>query len=135
MTVNGFIFVLNEKILGSVPKLKPHNESVRGWVTEQRKSNLRFRIVLIGCLSILKTVSVSLILSTVNLLDSRSVMGDLGWVAYPKNGVSIYKMLLDVSCCYSFVDISTKFGEYLTFIFKAVAMKPEVVSEDSIIVL
>ncbi|KAK1884199.1 Ephrin type-A receptor 5, partial [Dissostichus eleginoides] len=23
---------------------------------------------------------------TVNLLDSRSVMGDLGWVAYPKNG-------------------------------------------------
>uniref|UniRef100_A0AAX7VF66 receptor protein-tyrosine kinase n=1 Tax=Astatotilapia calliptera TaxID=8154 RepID=A0AAX7VF66_ASTCA len=24
--------------------------------------------------------------STVNLLDSRSVMGDLGWVAYPKNG-------------------------------------------------
>lgn len=24
----------------------------------------------------------------VNLLDSRSVIGDLGWVAYPKNGVS-----------------------------------------------
>uniref|UniRef100_A0A4W6G993 receptor protein-tyrosine kinase n=1 Tax=Lates calcarifer TaxID=8187 RepID=A0A4W6G993_LATCA len=24
--------------------------------------------------------------SSVNLLDSRSVMGDLGWVAYPKNG-------------------------------------------------
>lgn len=23
-----------------------------------------------------------------NLLDSRSVIGDLGWVAYPKNGVS-----------------------------------------------
>lgn len=26
---------------------------------------------------------------TVNLLDSRSVMGDLGWVAYPNNGVSM----------------------------------------------
>uniref|UniRef100_A0A671W955 receptor protein-tyrosine kinase n=1 Tax=Sparus aurata TaxID=8175 RepID=A0A671W955_SPAAU len=47
---------------------------------------LSFWIVLIGCSSILKTVSVFLILSTVNLLDSRSVMGDLGWVAYPKNG-------------------------------------------------
>uniref|UniRef100_A0A8D3B583 receptor protein-tyrosine kinase n=1 Tax=Scophthalmus maximus TaxID=52904 RepID=A0A8D3B583_SCOMX len=31
-------------------------------------------------------LTVFLTFLTVNLLDSRSVMGDLGWVAYPKNG-------------------------------------------------
>lgn len=114
MTVNGFILikVVNEKILTIVPKWKPHDENVRGWVTEQGSQNCSFRIVLIGCSSVLKTMSVSLILSTVNLLDSRSVMGDLGWVAYPKNGVSISKMFQDDSCCYVFVDISLKFDKY-----------------------
>ncbi|RMC13918.1 hypothetical protein DUI87_09001 [Hirundo rustica rustica] len=28
-----------------------------------------------------------LVLGLVNLLDSRTVMGDLGWIAYPKNGI------------------------------------------------
>lgn len=37
-------------------------------------------------------LTVFLTFLTVNLLDSRSVMGDLGWVAYPKNGVSIVQM-------------------------------------------
>lgn len=36
---------------------------------------------------------------TVNLLDSRSVMGDLGWVAYPKNGVSFCK--IDKCCVFT----------------------------------
>lgn len=40
------------------------------------------------CLHVCALICV-LRLSTVNLLDSRSVMGDLGWVAYPKNGVSL----------------------------------------------
>lgn len=33
-------------------------------------------------------------LLSVNLLDSRTVMGDLGWIAYPKNGVSLCCCLL-----------------------------------------
>uniref|UniRef100_A0A672J1T4 receptor protein-tyrosine kinase n=1 Tax=Salarias fasciatus TaxID=181472 RepID=A0A672J1T4_SALFA len=33
-----------------------------------------------------KTKKTNSLYASVNLLDSRSVMGDLGWVAYPKNG-------------------------------------------------
>lgn len=36
-------------------------------------------------------------LFSVNLLDSRTVMGDLGWIAYPKNGVSLCCCLLSLS--------------------------------------
>ncbi|XP_042182299.1 ephrin type-A receptor 5 isoform X1 [Oncorhynchus tshawytscha] len=35
-------------------------------------------------LAVLRTLSIPA--NEVNLLDSRSVMGDLGWIAYPKNG-------------------------------------------------
>uniref|UniRef100_A0A3B3UVL0 receptor protein-tyrosine kinase n=1 Tax=Poecilia latipinna TaxID=48699 RepID=A0A3B3UVL0_9TELE len=38
------------------------------------------------CLFLPQPVCLQRDLSVLNLLDSRSVMGDLGWVAYPKNG-------------------------------------------------
>lgn len=74
--------------------METHYEIVRRWVKGLGSQNLRYVLFgfcfdsLVGWLSILKTVCVLNIL-TVNLLDSRSVMGDLGWVAYPKNGVSM----------------------------------------------
>lgn len=54
------------------------------WMSKRRKQNFELCVFLMDCLYWL-----CVWLLTVNLLDSRSVMGDLGWVAYPKNGVSV----------------------------------------------
>lgn len=43
------------------------------------------------------SLTVFFLLFSVNLLDSRTVMGDLGWIAYPKNGVSLCCCLLSLS--------------------------------------
>ncbi|XP_041283785.1 ephrin type-A receptor 5 isoform X6 [Onychostruthus taczanowskii] len=56
--------------------------------------------------------------SEVNLLDSRTVMGDLGWIAYPKNGweeigevdenyapIHTYQVCKDVGACIALVSV------------------------------
>lgn len=63
-----------------------------------------------------------------NLLDSRSVMGDLGWVAYPKNGVSIiilFQLLVNLA------EIQIKFDKYCTCT-ASVAVTPKVVIDDNV---